>query len=84
MILIMNEILTVIDAKYIDGYKLMILFNNGERKSFDFSPLLSKGICSKLTDKDYFKNFTIDAFSIDWNNEIGFAPEFLYENGSSC
>jgi len=23
----------------------------------------------------------IDPFSVDWNNEIGFAPEFLYENG---
>ena len=80
----MNEILTVVDAKYVDEYKLMILFNNGERKTFNFSSLLSKGICRKLSDKGYFKNFTIDAFSIDWNNEIGFAPEFLYENGSSC
>lgn len=37
-----------------------------------------------LKDKNYFKNFTIDPFSINWNNEIGFAPEFLYENGVSC
>ena len=80
----MNDILTVVDAKYVDGYTLMIHFNNGERKSFDFSQLLLKGICSKLKDKSYFKNFTIDAFSIDWNNEIGFATEFLYENGLSC
>ena len=50
-------------------------------KSFDFSPLLTKGICEKFTDLEYFKNFTIDPFTIDWNNEIGFAPEYLYENG---
>ena len=29
--------------------------------------------------KEYFKNFKLDAFSVDWNNEIGFAPEYLYE-----
>ncbi|MCI7016638.1 MAG: hypothetical protein MR923_05955 [Prevotella sp.] len=32
---------------------------------------------------DYFKNFKIDGFSVDWNNEIGFAPEFLYENSAA-
>ena len=30
---------------------------------------------------NYFKNFRMDPFTVDWNNEIGFAPEFLYENG---
>ncbi len=80
----MDKILTVTQAEYLDGYTLVILFNNGEKKTFDFSTLLDKGVCGKLKDKDYFKNFTIDPFSIDWNNEIGFAPEFLYENGVSC
>ena len=31
----------------------------------------------------YFRNFRLDPFSVDWNNEIGFAPEFLYENGTT-
>lgn len=48
---------------------------------FDFSPLLTKGICHKFKDLEYFKNFSLDPFTIDWNNEIGFAPEFLYDNG---
>ena len=76
-----NVILTVEDAKYITDYVLHIKFSNGVVKSFDFSPLLTKGICEKFTDLEYFKNFTIDPFTIDWNNEIGFAPEYLYENG---
>lgn len=79
----MNEILTVKQAEYLDGYTLAILFSNGEKKSFDFSSLLDKGICGKLRDKSYFRSFRIDPFSIDWNNEIGFAPEYLYENGVS-
>ena len=40
-----------------------------------------KGICCKLSDMTYFKNFTLDPFSIDWNNEIGFAPEYLLAQG---
>lgn len=76
-----NTILTVTKAEYMNDYILLIHFSTGEKKSFDFSPLLDRGMCRKLKDMDYFKNFRIDPFSIDWNNEIGFAPEFLYENG---
>ena len=79
----MNEVLTVEQAKHICGYTLMLIFNNGEKRKFDFSSLLDKGVCSKLRDMDYFKNFKIDGFSVDWNNEIGFAPEFLYENSAA-
>lgn len=60
---------------------LLIYFSNGEKRLFDFSPLLTKGICHKFKDLEYFKNFSLDPFTIDWNNEIGFAPEFLYDNG---
>ena len=45
----------------------------------DFTPLMQKGICKKLQDLDYFKAFKLDPFTVDWNNEIGFAPEYLYE-----
>lgn len=76
-----NEILTVTNAEYVGGYTLRIRFSDGVEKLFDFSGELSKGICRKLRDLEYFKRFTLDPFTIDWNNEIGFAPEYLYENG---
>jgi len=76
-----NDILTVTNAEYAGGYTLRILFSNGAERLFDFSREYSKGICRKLQDMDYFKRFTLDPFTIDWNNEIGFAPEYLYENG---
>lgn len=34
-------------------------------------------ILSKIA---YFKQFSLDPFSVDWNNEIGFTPVFLYNN----
>lgn len=63
------------------NYVLQLEFNNGESRLFDFSTVYDKGICRKLKDMAYFRNFTLDPYTVDWNNEIGFAPEFLYENG---
>ena len=74
-------LLTVTKAEYERDYTLRITFSNGEIRLVDFTPLMQKGICKKLQDLDYFKAFTLDPFTIDWNNEIGFAPEYLYERG---
>ena len=68
-------------AKYVSDYILELTFDTGEVKRFDFSSLYNEGICRKLQDMSYFKNFTLDGFTVDWNNEIGFATEYLYENG---
>lgn len=78
-----TKILTITDATYVDVYKIKATFNTGEIKLIDFSPIINKGVglCKKLGDLDYFRNFTLDPFTIDWNNEIGFAPEYLYEIG---
>ena len=77
-----NDILTITAAEYIEDYKLRLTFNNGEVRIVDFVPIMQKGICKKLQDKDYFRAFTLDPFTVDWNNEIGFAPEYLYEIGT--
>jgi len=77
-----NEILAITAAEYIEDYKLRLTFNNDEVRVVDFIPLMQKGICKKLQDKDYFRAFTLDPFTVDWNNEIGFAPEYLYEIGT--
>lgn len=76
-----DSLLTVTDAQYVDGYTLRIKFSNGMERLFDFATEYTKGICRKLQDIEYFKNFTLDPSTIDWNNEIGFAPEYLLENG---
>ena len=77
----MDSILKVIEANYSHNYVLRLTFNDGVTKLVDFWPLAQKGICSKLQDMNYFRNFTLDPFSVDWSNEIGFAPEYLYQIG---
>lgn len=73
-------ILKITDAVFVRDYVLCLTFNNGEVRYCDFLPLSQKGICTKLQDKEYFRNFRLDPFTVDWNNEIGFAPEFLLQH----
>lgn len=77
------ELITITNAKYIDEYRIEAVFSNGIKKMLDFSPIIkeAKGVVKKLADITYFKNFTLDPFTIDWNNEIGFDPQDLYEHG---
>ena len=58
-----------------------LTFSTGEVRLVDFTPLMQKGICRKLQDLDYFKSFRLDPFTVDWNDEVGFAPRYLYERG---
>lgn len=60
---------------------LKLTFSNGEVRTFDFSSIYDKGIFTKLQNPEYFRNYTLDGWTVDWNNEIGFAPEYLYEQG---
>jgi hypothetical protein len=81
----MQQLLTVTTARYIDGYRIEAVFSNGIKKMIDFAPVIqrAKGIVKKLKDVEFFKNFTLDPFTIDWNNEIGFDPQDLYKMGTT-
>lgn len=74
-----SHLLRIIAAEYVKDYTLRLTFSTGEVRLVDFIPLMQKGICKKLQDLDFFKSFTLDPFTVDWNNEIGFAPRYLYE-----
>ena len=79
-----NLLLKVTAAEYVNNYTLRLTFSTGEVKLVDFTPLMQKGICRKLQDMNYFKSFRLDPFTVDWNDEIGFAPERLYEMGEAA
>ena len=79
-----NPLLKVVAAEYVRDYTLRLTFSTGEVRLVDFTPLMQKGICRKLLDIDYFKSFRLDPFTVDWNDEIGFASERLYELGKAA
>ena len=63
---------------------LKLTFSNGAVRLFDFSCIYDKGVFTKLQDMEYFRNYSLDGWTVDWNNEIGFAPEYLYEHGMAA
>ena len=73
----------VVDATYLDGYRLRVRFDDGTTKSVDLHPHLDGPICEPLRDITYFKSFKVDhdLDTVVWENGADFAPEFLYEIG---
>lgn len=61
--------------------KLSITFNTDEKKIFDLSPYLDKGIFKELQDRDYFKQVKAVNGTIEWPNGQDFCPDTLYIRG---
>jgi len=72
----------VTKAEYLDGYRIMLLFNNGEKRIVDLSQSLNGEVFAPLKDIGYFKRFSIKFNTIEWENGADFAPEYLYEIGT--
>lgn len=71
----------VTKADYLDGYRVKLLFNNGETRIVDLSQSLNGSVFEPLRDIEFFKRFTIKFNTIEWENGADFAPEYLYEIG---
>jgi hypothetical protein len=75
----------IINAVYIDGYKIRISFDNGREGIVDFTKYITKGgVFSKLKDIELFKKFTIDpeVFVLTWPGRIDIAPEEIYSEAT--
>ena len=70
----------IINAKYLEKYKIRLWFNNGEVRDIDLSPSLFGEVFEPLRDTQVFKNFHISFNTIEWENGADFAPEYLYEH----
>lgn len=72
------DLIKVTEAKYIDGYKIEIKFNDNKKKIIDLKNELWGEVFEPLNNIDYFKNFKLNPFTIEWDNGADFSPEFLY------
>ena len=74
----------VVKAEYLEDYRLLLSFNNGERRIVDLSNSLKGSVYTPLKDISYFKNFSIKFNTVEWENGADFAPEYLYEIGTAA
>ena len=71
----------ITNATYKDGYKLEVVFEDGNRGIIDFSEYAEKGgVFTPFKNMDFFKSFVVskDLGTIVWGDEIDIAPETLY------
>ncbi|MBU0568072.1 DUF2442 domain-containing protein [bacterium] len=73
-------ILHVTDAKYLDGHKVEVAFNDGRKGIADLSEVLRGPVFQPLKDKSIFAQLKLDKEldTISWPNGADVAPEYLY------
>lgn len=76
---------TVKTVEYLNDYKLMLVFDDGEAKLVDFEDRLktAKNMFLPLRDIEYFKQVEADGTTIVWPNGLDICPDTLYERGIS-
>ena len=61
------ELVSVINAKYKQDFKIFLKFNDGLTGTVNLIPYLDGEVFEPLKNKDYFKTFSVDSFV---NNRI--------------
>jgi len=72
---------SVVSAKYLDGYRLAVTFEDGKSGVVDLEPHLRKApVFQRLLDRNAFKSFHInrDFGVVCWGDDLDIAPETLY------
>ena len=75
----MKRIPMVVKAKYQNGYRIRVTFNDGTEKTIDFQKWLNGPVFEPLKEPSYFKRFFLDGWTVCWPNGADIAPETLYE-----
>lgn len=76
----MNDIIVVIKARYVSGKLLELTFSDGLKANVDFSAWIEKyPFFEPLKNADYFKNFSLDGWTVTWPNGADIAPETLHQ-----
>lgn len=81
-----NILKWVIEVQVLDGYRLLLTFNDGKRRIFDCNPIIEKyPLFAPLRDEAVFSNITFDGWTVTWlDGTLDIAPEHLYEAGAAA
>lgn len=75
----MEDVLQIIDAKYLHDYVVHLKFSTNEEFDLDLLPMIKEdkvGIFDSLKQLDFFSKFYLD-YTLCWGNDIDVAPEYL-------
>lgn len=69
-------------VKPLADYRLLLVFDNGERRIFDVTPWLAKGAFRELRDDDMFRTARVSFDTVEWANGCDLCPELLYADSN--
>ena len=69
----------VIKVEPLKDYKLLLTFNNNEKKIKDMKPYLDKGVFKKLNNINFFNTVEIKFGTISWGENIDMCADSLYD-----
>ncbi len=69
-----------IEVKPLPRYRLLITFDNNERRIFDVSPYLSDSFFAPLGNPAIFQSVKINPLTVEWAGGIDICPDELYTN----
>ncbi len=75
------NLIWIVKAEYVDKYKINLFFNDGLEKVVDLQDCIftdNRKIFNSLKNINFFKSFTKNSWTIEWENGVDLAPEFLY------
>ena len=75
--------LTAKTVKAIDGYKILIEFDSGEKKVFNVSPYTKGNWYGELSDKTYFGSVFTNGYTVEWPHGQDLCPDEIYYNSQS-
>lgn len=70
------------NAQYKKDYQIEVNFINNEKKVIDLEKFVTESknpLINQFSDKSKFKNFEIDKFGIEWDNEMSISAEDIYQ-----
>jgi hypothetical protein len=65
-------------VKPLSGYRLEIVFTDGETGVYDCRPLLDFGVFAELRDEAYFQQVRAELGTVSWPHEQDICPDTLY------
>lgn len=72
--------LHVVNAKYLEEYRIEVVFSDGRKGVADLSEVLQGSVFESLKDKSEFSKLSVDEEleTIVWANGADLAPEYIY------
>jgi hypothetical protein len=69
----------LVSVETLSGYRLRLVFEDGEKRIFDVAPYLDTGIFRELRAPDVFRSVRISFDTICWANDAEICPDELRE-----